>query len=169
VINRCGQQNELDRDKLAKVLGMLGSAHEGEIAAAGRAANQMIRAAGTTWPALCNADAKYLELALSNSTKSELKALRAENARLQYENGRLQHEIEVLRALETAPPEWSEPADEDEQIKLCIEWRPYLDEFERQFVMSLLGKRRLDRHQAAHLWAIVLKTRTVARRIGRTR
>jgi hypothetical protein len=36
--------------KLAKVLGMLGSDHDGEIAAAGRRANQMIRNAGLTWP-----------------------------------------------------------------------------------------------------------------------
>ena len=35
--------------KLAKVLGMLGSDHDGEIAAAGRRANQMVRSAGLTW------------------------------------------------------------------------------------------------------------------------
>jgi hypothetical protein len=35
--------------KLAKVLGMLGSEHDGEIAAAGRQANQMVRNAGLTW------------------------------------------------------------------------------------------------------------------------
>ena len=39
----------LDRDKLAKVLGVLGSAHAGEIAAAGRTAHLLIREAGTTW------------------------------------------------------------------------------------------------------------------------
>jgi hypothetical protein len=71
-----------------------------------------------------------------------------------------------LRALETAPPKWRQPADEDEQIKLCIEWRAYLDDAERKFVFSMLGKRRLGRHQAANLWVIVLKTRTIARRLG---
>lgn len=35
--------------KLAKVLGMLGSDHDGEIAAAGRRANMMIQKAGLTW------------------------------------------------------------------------------------------------------------------------
>ena len=35
--------------KLVKVLGMLGSDYDGEIAAAGRRANQMIKAAGLTW------------------------------------------------------------------------------------------------------------------------
>jgi hypothetical protein len=42
--------NPLDRGKLARVLGMLGSAHDGEIAAAGRAANELVRGAGLTWP-----------------------------------------------------------------------------------------------------------------------
>lgn len=36
-------------DKLVKVLGMLGSDHDGEVAAAGRRANAMIRNAGLTW------------------------------------------------------------------------------------------------------------------------
>lgn len=35
--------------KLAKVLGMLGSEHDGEIAAAGRRANTMVKSAGLTW------------------------------------------------------------------------------------------------------------------------
>jgi hypothetical protein len=35
--------------KLVKVLGMLGSDHDGEIAAAGRRANAMVRGAGLTW------------------------------------------------------------------------------------------------------------------------
>jgi hypothetical protein len=36
-------------DKLVKVLGMLGSAHDGEIAAAGRTAHSMLKAKGLTW------------------------------------------------------------------------------------------------------------------------
>lgn len=40
----------LDREKLARVLGMLGSDHDGEIAAAGRAAAALVRQAGLTWP-----------------------------------------------------------------------------------------------------------------------
>lgn len=39
----------LDKRKLAMVLGMLGSAHDGEIAAAGRQATTMLRTAGLTW------------------------------------------------------------------------------------------------------------------------
>src|SRR5947207_15770801 len=40
----------LDRDKLVRVLGMLGSSHDGEIAAAGRAADRLLRDAGLRWP-----------------------------------------------------------------------------------------------------------------------
>jgi len=39
----------LDKRKLSRVLGMLGSAHDGEIAAAGRMADEMVRKAGLTW------------------------------------------------------------------------------------------------------------------------
>src|SRR4051812_10259317 len=35
--------------KLVKVLGMLGSAHDGEVAAAGRRANAMVKGAGLRW------------------------------------------------------------------------------------------------------------------------
>jgi hypothetical protein len=40
---------DIDRERLGKLLGLLGSDHDGEIAAAGRAAHQMIRAAWLTW------------------------------------------------------------------------------------------------------------------------
>jgi hypothetical protein len=39
----------LDRARLAAVLGMCGSAHDGEALAAGRMADRMVRAAGETW------------------------------------------------------------------------------------------------------------------------
>ena len=39
-------------DKLAKILGMLGSAHDGEVLAAGRRAHLLITGADLTWPQL---------------------------------------------------------------------------------------------------------------------
>lgn len=39
----------LDRARFAKLLGMLGSHHDGEVAAAGRAAEAMVKGAGLTW------------------------------------------------------------------------------------------------------------------------
>jgi hypothetical protein len=41
---------DVDRDRLGKLLGLLGSTHDGEVAAAGRAAHRLIREAGLTWP-----------------------------------------------------------------------------------------------------------------------
>ena len=38
-----------DADRLAKLLGMLGSHHDGERAAAGAKADQLVRALGLTW------------------------------------------------------------------------------------------------------------------------
>jgi hypothetical protein len=39
----------LDREQLARVLGMLGSDHDGEVAAAGRQAERLRRQAEMTW------------------------------------------------------------------------------------------------------------------------
>jgi hypothetical protein len=39
----------LDRDRLARILGMLGSAHDGEVLAAARTAERIRRDAGSTW------------------------------------------------------------------------------------------------------------------------
>lgn len=38
-----------DRDRLARLLGMLGSDYPGEVANAGRLADRLVRAAGLTW------------------------------------------------------------------------------------------------------------------------
>ena len=38
-----------DRESLAKILGMIGSDHDGEVLSAARKANAMVRAAGLTW------------------------------------------------------------------------------------------------------------------------
>lgn len=40
---------QLDRDRLAKVLALLGSHHDGEVISAARIANEIVRVAGTTW------------------------------------------------------------------------------------------------------------------------
>jgi hypothetical protein len=40
----------LDRDRLAKLLGMLGSGHDGEVVNAARAADRVVRGSGLRWP-----------------------------------------------------------------------------------------------------------------------
>src|SRR5438067_13319438 len=39
----------IDRDRLAKLLGLLGSHHDGEVIAAARAAHRLLVASGKTW------------------------------------------------------------------------------------------------------------------------
>ena len=43
---------EADRDRLAKLLGLLGSDFDGEVATAGRLADRLVRSAGLTWAAV---------------------------------------------------------------------------------------------------------------------
>ena len=45
-----------DRSMLAKVLGMLGSSHDGEVVNAARKAHEMLKAKGVTWPAVLGLD-----------------------------------------------------------------------------------------------------------------
>ena len=40
----------IDRDRLSKLLGMLGSDHDGEVINAARAADRLVRDAGLRWP-----------------------------------------------------------------------------------------------------------------------
>ncbi len=44
----------LDRTKLAKFLGMVGSDHDGEATAAARMAHKLVKAAGLTWDEVIN-------------------------------------------------------------------------------------------------------------------
>lgn len=45
-----------DRSILAKVLGMLGSSHDGEVVNAARKADELLKAKGTTWPEVLGLD-----------------------------------------------------------------------------------------------------------------
>jgi hypothetical protein len=63
----------IDRERLVKLLGLLGSDHNGEIAAAGRKADALIRDAGVTW-----ADV----IAPATVQRELINALRAENEEL---------------------------------------------------------------------------------------
>ena len=63
----------IDRERLIKLLGLLGSDHNGEIAAAGRLADALIRDAGVTWADVIAPETVQREL---------IDALRAENEEL---------------------------------------------------------------------------------------
>lgn len=51
------QLTSSDRSMLAKLLGMTGSAHDGEVIAAARKAHELVKAKGATWPDLLGLDA----------------------------------------------------------------------------------------------------------------
>jgi hypothetical protein len=70
----------IDRERLIKLLGLLGSDHDGEIASAGRMADALIRDAGVTWADVIAPDAIQQEL---------VGALRAENEELREQVYRL--------------------------------------------------------------------------------
>ena len=70
----------IDRERLIKLLGLLGSDHNGEIAAAGRMADALIRDAGVTWADVIAPETVQREL---------IDALRAEYEELQEKVHRL--------------------------------------------------------------------------------
>jgi hypothetical protein len=77
---REGQNFLIDRERLIKLLGLLGSDHNGEIASAGRMADALIRDAGVTWADVIGPDA---------AQRKVVDALRAENTELQEQVRRL--------------------------------------------------------------------------------
>jgi hypothetical protein len=70
----------IDRERLIKLLGLLGSDHNGEIAAAARMADALIRDAGVTWADVIAPEAVQSEL---------IDALRDENEELREKVHRL--------------------------------------------------------------------------------
>lgn len=82
----------MDRLKLAKVLGMLGSTHDGEVLNAARQAQSLVKNAGLTWEQAITVGAKTTP----RNTGSAL----AENAKLRKEVAQLKrNQLELLRAL----------------------------------------------------------------------
>src|SRR5215471_10819161 len=79
----------IDRDRLIKLLGLLGSDHNGEIASAGRMADALIREAGVTWADVIAPDTVQREL---------VGVLRAENDELRENVHRLVVENNELKA-----------------------------------------------------------------------
>jgi hypothetical protein len=93
----------MDRERLARLLGMLGSTHEGEVVNAARLAVRLIREAGLTWP-------EILESGINGVAVQAAKQLFTENQELRADNETLQHEVQRLRARSLRIPDsWREP------------------------------------------------------------
>jgi hypothetical protein len=86
----------LDRDKLAKILGLLGSDKLGEVMSAAQAADALIRDADTSWAEVLNQTA-VADDARTVHTRNEVRALLAENAKLRAMVARLWVENGALR------------------------------------------------------------------------
>jgi hypothetical protein len=83
----------LDRDKIVKMLGMLGSRHDGEVAAAGRSAHALLMDAGTTWSEVLKSPD-----GAGASDRNKLAEAQGENRRLVIELAQRQLDIDNLIA-----------------------------------------------------------------------
>lgn len=80
---------QLDLDKISRVIALVGSAHDGEAMSAARAADRMLRSAGMQWRDFID-PYRQCEIATEAARQllTENNELRAENERLRAENGR---------------------------------------------------------------------------------
>jgi hypothetical protein len=125
---------DFDRNRLARLPGMLGSTHPGEVANAGRAADRMVRAAGLDWPAVLKPDQTLIhDLAIAEGACrllldeiEELKAALAQRRgdRRPVEDCRLAY--------------WAVAA----LVCRCLLHRHWLNDWERNFLRSLARRRR---------------------------
>jgi|GEM_PF-4372410 len=107
-----------DLTRLIRILGMLGSDHDGERAAAAQAADRLVRGSGWSWSDLL-APARVSRPVRVQSTDpltdrlaaadSRMRQLRSENARLQEEIKRLKRRLD-LRTRPFHPVEERSPA-----------------------------------------------------------
>ena len=99
--------NKTERLKLVRILGMLGSEHDGERASAAMAAHRVIQAADTSWAQLL-ADAPPAAkkervvtpdpwVNPSEAAQSRFRQVQLENERLAKENKRLRARLEVRK------------------------------------------------------------------------
>jgi hypothetical protein len=154
----------LDRERLARLLGMLGSAHDGEVVNAGRLAIRMLKEAGMTWEQVVTPTVNGHD---ESVVIDAARALLAENERLTDEVEDLREQLQRSRArsLQT-PSHWNEPKTVTEQIEQAIEWTARLTDWEREFATSIAGRWRLTQKQRDRLDQISRKIEQIARAKG---
>jgi hypothetical protein len=124
----------IDRTRLALLLGMLGSAHAGEIINAARAAERLRHDAGLTWHDI-----------LASDSGKELEVATAACRKLLDENDELRSQITHLRAIITDPD------------RLITMWSQRLNPWEQGFLASVRHRHRLSPKQRACLRRILAK------------
>jgi hypothetical protein len=134
--------SELDRGRLARILGMCGSDHAGERAAAAQQADKLIRSAGMTWLDLL---APLYELRIAVQAARQLLD----------ENAALQAELDQYRSAvpATRDSDWYEMGDHRAQARWVLDLADRnllrLNDFERGFLGTVSRWRGdlIDRQQ----------------------
>jgi hypothetical protein len=145
----------MDRSRLTRLLGMTGSAHDGEVVNAARLAHQMVRQANLGW------DEVLIEPGIAVDAARQLAA---ENEVLVTENIRLRQRLAQLGA--NLPTAWIHPRSIEERIETALAWTVVLTDWERGFITSIAGRRRLSEKQLLRLDELTRKIETIARSRG---
>ena len=149
----------MDRSRLAQVLSMMGSAHDGEALNAARLAVRMIKEAGATWPDLLDGGQERVAVEAA-------RVLLPENEQLQLEKQELQEELARLRR-PPLPKTWTLPCSPGEQIAQAVEWTAILNDWERDFVVDMSNRwRPPSERQQSVLDQISSKVAGIARARG---
>jgi hypothetical protein len=150
----------MDRERLARLLGMLGSVHAGEIVNAARLAVRLVKDSELTWEQVVNSDMNGVAVQAPQQLLVENDQLRADNEEL----------LEQLRRLRTRmpsiPSSWGEPVTAAEKIEHALQWTAVLNDWEREFVTGIAGRCRLSERQQASLDRIAGKIALIARARG---
>ncbi|HTQ35294.1 MAG TPA: hypothetical protein VMI30_14095 [Stellaceae bacterium] len=139
----------LDRGRLAKLLGMLGSAHAGEAINAARHVEAMRRASGLTWAAILDPPARPATLFdPPPPADRDVEQLRRELARARVEADGLWQRINELTAENErlkASPAAAAGNDWHAALDAIWEWRDRFQPKERDFIDQMMAYRRQGR------------------------
>jgi hypothetical protein len=145
----------MDRSRLARLLGMTGSAYDGEVVNAARLAHQMLRQANLGWDEVLIGPGIAVDAA---------RQLAAENEMLSAEITQLRRRLAQLGG--NLPDSWAPPCNSTEQIETALRWTAVLTDWERGFVTSIAGRRQLSEKQRGRLDELTRKIETIARSRG---
>ena len=131
---------------------MTGSAMDGEALNAARLANQLVRGSRLTWAEVLQPDRAVIDAA--NALLAENRSLVDENERLRKSSG------------PALPAVWATPYDDNEKIDTALAWTGVLNDWEREFTVSLADRVHLTVKQRARLDQLIGKIARIARARG---
>ena len=128
-----GQIDSGTRERIAKLLGLLGSAFDGEALAAARKAEELRCASGLSWSELLTGQDQGVAIATEAA-----RTLLFENEELRAEIARLREAISNPRM----PQPWREAQTYEDGAQSCLIWAEHLTGWETGFLQSLLRQRK---------------------------